>query len=87
MYGRSFVVVLCLNSTSEIIHILYGFGLEQSFIVEMVKKYIQSFLGVNDMILVRCRCFGFDALHVLVEDLVGRLSSRWDVVTVTRSYK
>ena len=80
---RSFVVAR-LHRIGKLHHVRYCRRLEQGLVVEMVKQDVQPLLRVIHLRLESGWCFGFDALHVLVEVLVNRLGLVRNMAAVTR---
>ena len=68
--GDGIIVLSCLDVTSELVHRLDRVGLQEVFIVQVVKQNIKSLLSIGNVLLVLGWRASLDTLHLCLEDFV-----------------
>lgn len=68
-----------LDVIRQIIHLLNGVRLEQILIIKVVKEYVQTLLGINNVRLILRWCLGLDTLEFCAKDFVDGTGAIWNV--------
>jgi hypothetical protein len=63
------VVLLCLDTACQLVHLLDRVRLQQVLIVQVVEENVESLLGVGNVLFVLCRGLGLYALQVCLQNL------------------